>query len=1109
MRASKTKRAGFVVLLGAASLLMAGPASAATGPEWKLDSLSNTTVAPGETIQYLVQATNVGDQPTDGGGQTLAVVLPDGMLVKSATLVIPALFEQFPCFDAKDGTSPPIGTQAIVCPSSAPIAAIVEGSNEAKNDEKLFLTVSVDAGVPLGAQLAPHFEISDGGAATVSIVDSTVVSEVPPPFGIEIFDGLIADDAGNPMTQAGSHPHDYTTYIDFNRVKGTKPIQGEMWPVEAPKSIAAELPAGFVGNPTVAGACTTEQLVGSSGLGHETHCPPTSQVGTVFLGLRPPSLAKIVQGPFPLYNVVPPPGVPARFGFKAYGSLVILDAELRSSGDYGLTVGPRKLPAALAVPGNVITFWGVPASRSHDQDRACPGQWIPASGGLTCESGLPERPFFRLPTSCTAPGDGLDTTLRVDSWQDPGDFVSASYETHKGPGYPKAPSEWGPEIGIDGCENVPVKGRLSAQPTSIETETPSGLEVHVEVPNPGMDNPSGIASSDIKKVRVTLPQGVTINASQAEGLGVCSPSQYESSALSFYPSDATGCPSNSKIGTVEVVTPLLEETLKGEVFVAEQGNNPFNSLLAIYVVIENAERGILIKLPGRVETDERSGRIVTTFDDLPQQPFDSFDFRFREGARAPLVTPPACGAYTTEAEFTGHSDPNGPPVRSSSNFEIVRGIGGGSCPPGGIPPFKPGFSAGSLNPSAGAYSPFTMRLTRSDGEQDLTKFNSVLPPGVSAKIAGVAKCPEASIAIAKTRTGRQEIASPSCPAGSQIGRSLAGAGVGSVITYVPGQIYLAGPWNGAPLSVVAITPAVAGPFDVGTVVVRQALTLDPVTAEVQVDGNRSDPIPHILQGIPLKLRDLRVYVDRSNFTINPTSCDPGEVQATLFGSYADVFDPADDRPVDLASRFQAANCSSLGFKPKLSIKLKGGTKRRDFPGLTAVLRPRPGDANLSRTVVKLPKSAFLEQGHIRTICTRVQWAKDACPKGSVYGKVAAFTPLLDEPLRGNAYLRSSDNKLPDLVFDLKGVVDIEASARIDSVGGGIRATFPSLPDAPLTKVVVQMQGGQKGLIVNSRDLCKAKSKADLQLDGHNGKVRDTRPVVGVRCGKARKGKRRN
>jgi hypothetical protein len=414
-----------------------------------------------------------------------------------------------------------------------------------------------------------------------------------------------------------------------------------------------------------------------------------------------------------------------------------------------------------------------------------------------------------------------------------------------------------------------------------------------------------------------------------------------------------------------------------------------------------------------------------------------------------------------------------------------------------------------LNNAAGAFSDFLMHLTRSDGEQDMTKFSALLPPGVSAKIAGVAKCPEGAIELAKEKTGIEEREEASCPANSQIGTILAGAGVGSTLVYVPGQMYLAGPYNGAPLSALVVTPAVAGPFDVGTVIVRVALSLDPKTAEVRVDGDRSDPIPHILAGIPLSVRDIRVSADRPNFTINPTSCDPSQVGATIFGSYLDLLNPGDDVPFALASRFQAAGCAALGFKPTLSLKLIGGTKRGQFPALRAELKPRAGDANSRSATVTLPHSAFLEQAHIRTICTRVQYAAKACPAGSIYGYVRAFTPLLDEPLEGPVYLRSSSHKLPDMVLSLHGVVDIEAIGRIDSKNGGIRANFEGIPDAPISKVLLTMQGQKKGLIVNSTDLCKGKAqRAKANFVGQNGKAYDFKPALKSAC-KQGNAKRRN
>jgi uncharacterized repeat protein (TIGR01451 family) len=1138
-----------VVCTAAVTVAVTPTPALATGAEWRLDSGANTTVEPGGRMRFTVTIRNVGDVPT-AGPAVFTAMLPAGLSVADPS--DPQLGPGA-AFDALlNSVDPSAGPAKYPCtaPDGSPIAGGEDGVRcefaqsipvEKFSNDGLMLSLYVDASPTSSGAVTSRFEIGGGKASGDTTIDPTVITEKRPHFGVGAFDGVFADVNGDAFTQASGHPFEYTTHVDLNTFTSPIPAFADRYPVAPTKDILVDLPPGLLGNVGSMGQCRATELANSSEFIPLPLCPPSSQVGTIKVMhalAHQDGYNKLWVLPLPLFNVAPPVGSPARFGFNIYGTIVFLDVKLRSNGDYGIVVGSSGSPETLAFSGATVNFWGVPADPVHNPERSCPGKRAAGEAGPHCDATEPPIAFLRLPTRCSGPEE---ITAHADSWENPGRldelglpdtsdpaWDTASYVTHEAPGYPASPLDpttpWGEERGLSGCDNVPVKGTLEAKPTALDTETSTGLQVHVEVPNPGIENPSGIASSDIKAVKVSLPQGVTINPSQAEGLGVCTPSQYESTELSFFPTPGKGCPDQSKIGTVSVKTPLLDETLEGDVYIAQQDDpatsqhgveNPFDSLLALYVVIENPERGILVKLPGRVDLEDpgHPGQIVTSFEDLPQLPFSSFDFKFREGARAPLVTPPQCGTYETEAVFTPWSDPSHT-ITSRSSFEIVHGLGGGPCPPGGIPPFKPGFSGGTLNNNAASFSPFVMRLTRQDGEQDLTKFSSILPPGVLGKLAGVGKCSEAAIAAAKAKTGRVELASPSCPASSQIGRTLAGAGVGSVLTYVPGKIYLAGPYKGDPLSVVAVTPAVAGPFDVGTVVVREALTLNPETAEVEVDGAASDPIPHVLRGIPLKLRDLRVYVDREDFILNPTSCDPSSVRATLFGSYADVFSPADDVPVGQSDRFQAANCSALGFKPKLSIKLKGGTRRGGHPALRAVLRARPGDANIGAATVTLPRSAFLDQAHIRTICTRVQFAAAGgngadCPRGARYGYARAFTPLLDEPIEGSVYLRSSNHQLPDLVAALDGLVDVNVVGRIDSFKGGIRSSFESVPDAPVTKFVLTMQGGKKGLVVNSRNLCAGTNRANARFTGQNGKPHRFRPVVRPDCGgKARQKQRR-
>jgi hypothetical protein len=904
-------------------------------------------------------------------------------------------------------------------------------------------------------------------------------------FGLKNFTAGAFNKDGSPATEAGSHP--YLVRSTFQVNTRIDPDLGEV-PDESAKLTRFYLPPGFIGSRTAVPTCTTADFLTVSEAGRPA-CPDVSAIGATTLRINDPAVGRAAA----VYNLVPPPGVAAKFGFIAINTPVTVEVGINDRQPFNLIATALNIPQAVDFYGADLQIWGIPSDHSHDPFRGnClglePGPNGELLSGGICNSGAAEVPFLTLPRSCTQP---QVTSYEAVSWQ-----------------HPNAPPVKGsfPAPDITGCSSLNFSPGISAKPTAATAESASGLDFEIEIKDEGLANPKGPATqSDIKKAVVTLPAGMTVNPSSANGLAACSPAGYAAESLATGPGQ--GCPLASKIGEVEVESPLLAkgETLHGSVFLAEQENNPFGTLIALYMVIKNHELGVLVKLPLKVEPNEErgpnAGRLVTTLDESPQLPFSHFHFHFTEGARGPLLTPPACGTYITEAQFTPWSDPANP-VTETASFKVSAGVGGGPCPPGGVPPFNPTFSAGSLNNNAGAYSPFNMRLTRADGDQEMTRFDAVLPKGVTGKLAGIARCPDSAIATAKAKTGRQELAVPSCPAASQIGTTLAGAGVGAILTYVPGKLYLGGPVGKAPLSVIGIVPAVAGPFDVGTVVVREALTVDPETAEVKVDGSISDPIPNILRGLPVKLKDLRVYTERPNFTLNPTSCSEKQAKATLFGSFLDVFSSADDAPAQLTDRYQAASCASLKFKPNLALKLKGGTKRGAHPALRAIVTypPAAGYANTKKAVVTFPHSAFLEQAHIRTVCTRVQFAAKSCPAGSVYGKVRAFTPLLDEPLEGPVYLRSSSNPLPDLVFAFHGLVDFNAVARIDSVNASIRANFDSVPDVPLSKVIVEMQGGKKGLIVNSRNLCAHKSRATAAFTAHSGKAYKQNPVVKAGCG---------
>jgi hypothetical protein len=923
-------------------------------------------------------------------------------------------------------------------------------------------------------------------------------------FGLEDFTLAFEGNAGAPALQAGSHPFAVTSTVNFHTIPNNLPYLEE--PEGAPRNIVAELPAGLVGDPNAVPQCSNADFVVVDQDFKVPNCSNASVVGVITIRSLENS-NKIEYTTTSVYNLVPPPGAVEKLGFTPDGVPIAVEFVVNQSQPYNVTAKFTNTSQVLQLYKAKLTLWGDPASAAHDRER---GKCIlpdfteteeiraPLEGPFVCPSGATEKPFITLPRSCGP----LSASYLAEAWQ-------TSFPVDKG-------SISSPTT--TGCEKLGFVPTIAAAPTSKAAESPSGLDFALNLQNEGLTSPGGIANSDVEKAVVTLPEGFSINPSQAEGLNVCS--EGDLARETAFSEAGAGCPDESKIGTVEVETPLLEEAVKGSLYVATPYENPTHSLIALYMVLQNRQLGISIKLPLKVETNPSTGQITAVGEDLPQLPFEHFNLHFREGTRSPLATPPACGTY--DAQATLYPSSGGAPVSTGSAFQIISGPSSGPCPSGGTPPFHPGLEAGTINNAAGAYSPFYVHLTRTDSEQEITHFSIKLPPGVTGKLAGIPFCPEAGIAAARARErtphgGTEELEHPSCPAASEVGHTLVGAGVGPSLTYVPGKVYLAGPYNGSNLSIVAITAAKAGPFDLGTVVIREALKVNPETAEVSVDAGTSDPIPHIIDGIPVHLRDIRVYVDRPGFVLNPTSCEPTSTASTVLGSGTNFASEADDQPVTVTSPFQAADCASLGFKPQLNLKLLGKTKRAGLPKLVAtVTYPKGGGyANIAKTVVNLPDSEFLEQGHIGTVCTRVQFNAgggngEQCPAKSVYGHAKAITPLLEEPIEGPVYLRSNggERQLPDLVAALHSKdIDINLVGFIDSVHkkgtekSAIRTRFLSVPDAPVSKFTLEMSGGKKGLLINSTNLCKGTHRAKAQFAGQNGKQFETNPKVQAQCGK--------
>ncbi len=891
-------------------------------------------------------------------------------------------------------------------------------------------------------------------------------------------------------SQAGAN-EDLTVAFNFTHDALGKPL-GDV------RETIVELPAGFVGNNTALPTCTSALLtaVASGGGGSGTSsCPPDTQVGTIALALTF-GTKHPVRMIFPVYNMeVNSPGIVAELGFKALGFVQVLPITVRP-GDSGLTVTAPDI-ASLTEPHEIsVTTWGIPASHVHDAERGLVCQTTTSSETVECFGGgnavdIPHLPFLANPTSCGP----FTARMRADSWEEPGRYSEA--ETQVGP--------------IVECERVPFHPSIEVAPTTGSAESSSGLNISLVVPQ-NWAFPEVVAASNLKDTTVVLPVGYTANPSLAVGLGTCTPQQLEAETFSSLP--GTGCPAESKIGTVEVETPVLAEKLTGNIYIATPFDNKFGSLLALYVVVKDPFRGIVVRLQGHIEPNPVTGQLVTTFDESPQVPFSKFTLKLRQGAASPLISPAACGTYTTEAELSPWSAPL-EARHLLSSFQIENGIGGGPCPAGGVPPFHPGIVAGTLNNSAGAYSPMDIRITRNDGEQEITRFTSILPAGLTAKLTGVPFCPDADIEAAKHVSGAQEEAEPSCPAASEIGHSLVGAGVGSVLAYTPGKVYMAGPYNGAPFSIVAITSAKVGPFDLGTVVVREALVINPETAIVTVDAKASDPIPHIIDGIVIHVRDIRVYIDRPNFMINPTNCDPESFAATVGGGGAEPANPADQDFATVTNSFQMANCQNLQFKPQFKVSSSGKTSKANGASLTVHLAypdaPQGTQTNIKLVKVELPKRLPSRLTTLRKACLAATFEANpaSCPADSAVGHATATTPILPVPLTGPAYFVSYGGaKFPELVMVLQGygvTLDLHGETFINEKTGITSSTFHTVPDDPIGSFELTLPQGPYSALAANGNLCKGALAMPTEFLAQNGDlIRESTKIAVTGCPKAKK-----
>ena len=925
------------------------------------------------------------------------------------------------------------------------------------------------------------------------------------------------------FTQAGGHPpFAFDQYI----IRHETTVPGVVEPLIEPyesrvlKTERVDLPVGFTEDPQSSPQCSNEdfeaigEIPGSGGqMGHVPKCDPSTVVGRnetwlvvntenavpnpaspgTFLPrgfVIPPQAAKGTR--VAVYNLEPKFGEPARLGFIiGFSKVIVLEGGVAWESDFHEYFTIHLPPPSV----------GVSSLRSR----------LVAFG----QSG--DGTHVTLPTTCFDPEESsyYSTWFRGESYGEPN------------PTFPEGSTPWEaklpPGVRTTGCESVPFDPSLEVDPGTKDVDSPSPATVTTRMPfDPAKEGgevrnggTEGISQSHVRKAEISLPQGMGLNPSGAQGLVACTDAQFKKGVRTY----ENECPDASDIGTVEVESPPLAAPLVGDVYVGEQMSSDPESGNQFRILLEakSEEQGVAARLVGHVKANRQTGALTAVIDDeltgqfagklpsgLPQVPFEEIRVHI-DGSKAVLTSPPVCSATGTS-----HFEPWARPGESKpvdSTVTLSDDPTGGACPKTlAERKFSPFYKAKTDSQKAGAYSPFHVNIARRDGEQELKVVDVTLPKGLTGKLAGIPYCPEDAIAAASGKSGKAEQASPSCSSASEIGTVTTKSGSGANPLQLGGKAYLAGPYKGAALSMVTITPAVAGPFDLGNVVVRVALNVDPETAQIHAV---SDVIPDVFGGVKLEIRTIGLDVDRSQFMLNPTNCAAGATQGTINGGGADPANPAAFSSYPVSDPFQAIECNKLGFKPKLNIQLYGGTKRNKYPRLKATLTARKGDANIARTAVTMPRSLFLEQGHIGTVCTRPQLASHTCPKASVYGKAWAKSPLLEKKLQGKVYLVSSNNKLPDLLVDLRGQVEIYLRGVIGSGStGGLKTVFRSVPDVPVSKFVLNMKGGKKSLLVNSTNTCAKPQRAIVNMKGQNGKKKNAKKfkLHVVSCGK-KKGKK--
>jgi hypothetical protein len=899
-------------------------------------------------------------------------------------------------------------------------------------------------------------------------------------------------------TQAGSHPFDMTTNFRLN-TNALEELTGEL----RARDVSVNLPAGVSGSIVSVPQCPMYDL-GNEKIG----CPTSSQVGVVRVWLRGAPGSGVLA---PVYNMVPADGGTAELAFPVVIVTQAVIVKVRTDGDYGIVAQTRGITEFEPFEGLTLTLWGVPADPRHDAERFTPlngtaslqnlsGREVGGPHGEPLSDSTPLSAYLTNPTECSGP---LEATIDADSWVNPArfnpddgrpDLSDPNWVTASTPMY---------SAGVTGCNKMRFNPSLSVTPDTTQADSPSGYAIGLHVPQ--SVDPKDLATSALRDAVATLPQGLAISPGAADGLQACTGelSQVPGSSanqigltsveptVKFSDAEPT-CPPASQVGSVELKTPLLPDVLYGQAYLSSyhSGNN-----YAVFIVIRGD--GLLVKLRSTVVANPVTGQLTATFANNPELPFSDFILHFYGGPRAVFVNPAQCGPATTTIDLTPWaSGPGGlGDATPLSRFDVSFDGIGAPCP--SPQPFSPSFTAGTTSIQAGGFSPLTATFSREDSNQEVNHVQVVTPPGLLGTLARVPLCPE------------PQASQGTCSAASQIGRVVVAAGSGAAPLYlpVPGQppnpVYVTGPYRGAPFGLTFVVPAVAGPYNLGNVVVRAAINVNPTTAALTVT---SDPLPTIIDGIPVQVKSVNVVIDRPDFIFNPTNCNPmtvGGSVTSLQGSTA-----------SLSSRFQVTGCGDLGFKPEFKVSTSGRTSRAKGASLDArVSFPASAlgtQANFAKVKVDLPKQLPSRLTTLQKACPAATFQADpaSCPSGSVIGVVKAITPALPVQLSGPVYFVShGGEQFPSLVVVLQGDgvrVDLTATTFI-SKAGITSSTFSAIPDVPVNSFELFLPQGTNSALAANGSLCNSKLTMPTAFTAQNGIVihRST-PIAVTGCSRAKK-----